>query len=104
MEKDAGNEFELVQADDEEDPSEEKSKSREEQGFWARLVDQVKASIMRRLLFYKRKPKELVFELFVPTLMVLIGLSLTSLIFIEEQHSKPLQPDAYLWKQRILVN
>jgi len=68
------------------------------------LLSQVFAVFKRKLMFHRRNLKETLFEMLVPAILVIIGLSLTCLDFKEAVYPRTLTPDNYHWKQRILVN
>lgn len=68
------------------------------------MLWQMLAIFKRKLLFHKRDLKETIFEMLVPAILVVIGLSLTSLDFKEDIVARPLTPHAYKWQQRLLVN
>jgi len=55
-------------------------------------------------VYHRRNLKETLFEMFVPAILVIIGLSLTCIDFKEEVFSRTLTPDNYLWKQRVVFN
>jgi len=55
------------------------------------------ASFKRKLLFHKRNFKETIFEMLVPIIMILIGLSLTKINFKEETPPRDIVPEAYKW-------
>jgi hypothetical protein len=49
-------------------------------------------------MFHRRNLKETLFEMLVPAILVIIGLSLTSLDFKEAVFPRKLTPDNYHWK------
>jgi ATP-binding cassette subfamily A (ABC1) protein 3 len=56
---------------------------------------QVKAVLQKRINIYKRNLRGLILEVFVPVLIVLIGLGLTRLEFFKSAPSRPHSVDLF---------
>lgn len=70
--------------------SREINRYRRSQGACAALARQASALMKRRLTAYSRNKAGTLFEILVPVLLILVGLSLTHLNFLAESPTRPL--------------
>lgn len=76
----------------------------QESGVCNVFLDHLGALIRKRLHQYRRNYKGLVVEILVPVLLVLIGFAFSKVQFFVSSPNRPLSPDLFPLKQRIVVN
>lgn len=64
----------------------------------------IDALFRKRFYLYRRNYKGLIIEIFIPVLLVLIGLAFSKVQFFFSPPERTLEPNAYPLKQRIVMN